>query len=224
MVLPSEAERFIFLVNSVNTRICQLAFSRKALISCCVKEEGSTWEVFCSLSWQASGGGTSEITFQPRVRKQAGVCRNVRPPIRPFEREIYVQPAADKRSSPHRPRSRPTTATFRRIDSGAGVWERDAEFRPRHTSSAEGQKDCGGAPARSRLHEKETSGGRWRTEEKNIDGTWWWPGVSEVSRWAGGGVLGIVQLRHIRLFYSDSPTRERNLSRRKTWCARLIKC
>lgn len=113
-----------------------------------------------------SGRGTSEIMFQPRVRKQAGVCRNVRPLIRPFEREIYVQPVEDKRSALQRPRSRPATATFRRIDSGARVCERDAKFRPRRTSSAEGQTDRGGAPARSRLHEKETSGGRWRTEEK----------------------------------------------------------
>lgn len=37
-----------------------------------------------------NGRGTSEIMFQPRVRKQVGVCRSVRLLIRPFEREIYV--------------------------------------------------------------------------------------------------------------------------------------
>lgn len=44
-----------------------------------------------------------------------------------------------------------------RLAGGRGG-ERDGKFCPRRASSAKGQKDRGGATARSRLHEKETSG------------------------------------------------------------------
>lgn len=82
-----------------------------------------------------------------------------------------------------------------RGEEGAEGGERDAKFRPRRTSSAEGQKDCGGAPARSRLHEKETSGRsgkRGKISMERDDGTFegLGPCVWEVSRCGGGVTSG----------------------------------